>query len=87
MRADVAKQENIKYFQNIGKMQHKICVPFPLRCGDGLVFNHFCLTDIHDVLLNKTKFIAYVTGKINPNYMKENLKKRKRLGYRIEKIE
>lgn len=77
MRADVAKQKNIKYFQNIEKMQSKICVPFPLRCGDGLVFNHFCLTEIHDVLLNKTKFKAYVTGKINPTYMKGNEKKKK----------
>lgn len=62
-RGQILKNRKIEIIFNNRENVDQICVPFPLRCGDGLIFNHFYLTETHDVLLSKIKFKAYVTGK------------------------
>lgn len=64
------KNRKIENIFNNRENVEQICVPFPLRCGDGLILNHFCITEIHDVLPSKIKLKAYITEKINPTYIK-----------------
>lgn len=67
-RGQILKNRKMEIISNNRENVDQICVPFPLRCGDGLIFNHFYLTETHDVLLSKIKFKAYVTGK-NQSYL------------------
>lgn len=64
------KNRKIENIFNNRENVEQICVPFPLRCGDGLILNHFCITEIRDVLPSKIKLKAYITEKINPTYIK-----------------
>lgn len=71
----ILKNRKIENIFNNRENVEQICVPFPLRCGDGLILNHFCITEIRDVLPSKIKLKAYITEKINPTYIKGHERK------------